>query len=153
MSEIAVVRLTAGDDLAAAIGLLVRFFSEEGFATAPGTIAQNARRLAALDTCGLFAASCGGETIGVATVSLEFGIEFGWFAEMGDLYVVPPWRGRGVSRQLVAAVERYLVAKGASGYQVTVTPHAESQHGLRRFYESLGFASEGRLILGKRFQD
>jgi GNAT superfamily N-acetyltransferase len=66
---------------------------------------------------------------------------------MGDLYVVPEWRGRGLARRLVAAVEAFLVSRGAAGYQVTVTPHAEAAHGMGRFYAGLGFTDEGRRIL------
>ena len=73
-------KLCAGDDLEAAIDLLYRFFSEEGFSTKPATIAAHARQMAGLDTCGLFVAETSGKAIGVATVSLEFGIEYGWSA-------------------------------------------------------------------------
>ena len=86
---------------------------------------------------------------GVATVSLEFGVEFGWGAEMGDLYVLPEWRGKGLSRRLVQAIEQFLKERGATFYQVTVTPYALDAHDLGKFYEGLGFGSEGRLILAK----
>jgi hypothetical protein len=33
---------------------------------------------------------------------------------------------------------------------VTVTPAAEAQHGLRRFYAALGFEGEGREILYRK---
>jgi len=74
----------------------------------------------------------------------------GWSAEMGDLYIVPAWRGRGAARAMVDAAENYLRARGAWGYQVTVTPFGESSHGLRRFYQKLGFAEEGRSILYRK---
>ncbi|MFN4143418.1 GNAT family N-acetyltransferase [Aestuariivirga sp.] len=140
-------RVAAADDPAGAITLLQRFFAEEGFATPDETIAANARRMLAIDSCALFVAEAGGEAIGVATVSMEFGIEYGWSAEMGDLYVRPDWRGQGVARALVAAVEAHLRENGASGYQVTLTPIGEGVHGLSRFYRALGFSSEGRVIL------
>ncbi len=142
-------QLTAIDDLAGAILLLQRFFHEEGFDTPADTIAHNARTLATIETCGLFIAETGGTTIGVATISMEFGIEFGWSAEMGDLYVLPEHRGQGVSNALAGAIEVFLLGKGAFGYQVTVTPYAEQHHALRGFYQKLGFADEGRLILYK----
>jgi GNAT superfamily N-acetyltransferase len=143
-------QLSAGDDLSAAIALLQRFFVEEGFSTEAEVIARNAKMLAANPNCGLFVAEGNGEVVGVATLSLEFGIEFGWSAEMGDLYVQPEWRGRGVSRLLIDGAEAFLRAKSVAGYQVTVTPFAEEHHALGRFYEKLGFESEGRLILYRR---
>lgn len=149
MSEVQIRRLSAGEDLNAATGLLIRFFREEQFETPDEIIRRNTATLAGLDTCGLFVAEAEGETIGVATVSLEFGVEFGWGAEMGDLYVLPEWRGKGVSRRLVQAIEEFLKVWGASFYQVTVTPYARDAHDLGKFYEGLGFGSEGRLILAK----
>lgn len=149
MSAVQIRQLTAKDDLGAATELLIRFFREEQFATPDAIIRRNTATLAGLDTCGLFIADANGETVGVATVSLEFGVEFGWGAEMGDLYVLPDWRGKGVSRRIVQAIEAFLKERGASFYQVTVTPYARDAHDLGKFYEGLGFGSEGRLILAK----
>jgi GNAT superfamily N-acetyltransferase len=142
-------KLGPADDLEGAIHLLQRFFREEGFTTAAGTIAANARRMAGIETCGLFVAEDRGEAIGVATVSLEFGIEYGWSAEMGDLYIIPEWRGRGLARRMVVEIEVVLKACGARGYQVTVAPYASEQHDLAKFYARLGFGNEGRLVLFK----
>ncbi|MGE0238201.1 MAG: GNAT family N-acetyltransferase [Parvibaculaceae bacterium] len=149
MSTVAIRRLDAGDDLGQACGLLIRFFREEGFDTPDAVIRRHTAVMAGLDTCGLFVAESAGQVVGVATVSLEFGIEFGWGAEMGDLYVLPEWRGKGLSRRLVLAIEDFLKDRGATFYQVTVTPNAQEAHDLKSFYDRLGFDSEGRLILAK----
>jgi GNAT superfamily N-acetyltransferase len=150
VSRSSIRRLQAGDDIGAAADLLIRFFREEGFDTPDETIRSNTSRMAGLEACGLFVAEADAQAIGVATISMEFGIEFGWSGEMGDLYVLPEWRGRGISQALVAAVEAFLTQRGATGYQVTVTPFAEEAHGLQGYYRKLGFASEGRLILYKK---
>ena len=150
MSEISVRRLGAGDDLTQAGSLLIRFFREEGFETPDDVIRRHTGIMAGLDNCGLFVAQAANHAVGVATISLEFGIEFGWGAEMGDLYVLPEWRGKGVSRRLVLAIEEYLKDRGASVYQVTVTPYAQEAHDLKAFYDRLGFGGEGRLILAKK---
>ncbi|WP_119392297.1 GNAT family N-acetyltransferase [Taklimakanibacter lacteus] len=149
MSGIAVRRLTGSDDVAGAADLLIRFFREEQFDTPDDVIRRNTRSMAGLDNCGLFIAENAGQAIGVATISLEFGIEFGWGGEMGDLYVLPDWRGKGVSRKLVLAIEDFLKGRGATTYQVTVTPYAQDAHDLKAFYSALGFETEGRLILAK----
>lgn len=146
-------RLRAGDALEDASRLLVRFFREEQFDTPDETIIANTRRMAGIDLCGLFLAEASGEAVGVATVSIEFGIEYGYSAEMGDLYVVPEWRGRGVSRKLVQAVEDYLRAMGSPVYRITLAPYGEEAHRLSQFYAALGFANEGRLILTKTIRD
>ena len=150
MSSISTRRLQAGDNVGAAVELLIRFFREEGFDTPDEVIRSNTSRMAGIEACGLFIAEAEGRAIGVATISMEFGIEFGWSGEMGDLYVLPDWRGKGVSQELVAGVEAFLKERGATGYQVTVTPFAEEAHGLQGYYRKLGFASEGRLILYKK---
>ena len=151
MSKIAVRRLLPDDECGPAIDLLTRFFAEEGFTTPPAVIAENTKRMLGIDACGVFVAVNGAETVGIATASLEFGIEFGWSAEIGDLYVLPEWRGQGVAMALFQAVESFLREKGASGCQVTVTPVGQDHHDLRSFYERLGFGGDGRLILRKEF--
>lgn len=150
MSEVRIRRLGSADDLTQVSDLLIRFFREEGFDTPDEVIRRNTATMAGLANCGLFIAEASGQAIGVATVSLEFGIEFGWGAEMGDLYVLPEWRGKGVSRQLVLTIEDFLKERGATTYQVTVTPYAQDAHDMKAFYARLGFDSEGRLILAKR---
>jgi GNAT superfamily N-acetyltransferase len=150
MNAVRVRRLGEADDLSEASDLLIRFFREEQFDTPDEVIRRNAATMAGLGNCGLFIAEASGKVIGVATISLEFGIEFGWGAEMGDLYVLPESRGKGVSRQLVFAIEAFLKERGATTYQVTVTPYAQHAHDLKIFYEHLGFESEGRLILAKK---
>jgi GNAT superfamily N-acetyltransferase len=150
MSAIRVRKLRRGDDLDQACDLLIRFFREEGFATPDEVIRHHTAIMAGLDNCGLFIAEVAGRAIGVATISLEFGIEFGWGAEMGDLYVLPEWRGQGLSRQLILTIEDFLKERGASFYQVTVTSYAQEEHDLKTFYDRLGFDSEGRLILAKK---
>ena len=141
-------RLGPQDDGTAAAMLLQRFFREEGFTTPDDVIATNLRRMLAIEHCAVLLAEEQGVACGVATVSMDFGIEFGWSAELGDLYVVPEHRGKGMSRALIAAAEAWLRRMGATGYQVTVTPHGADAD-LRRFYLASGFAAEGRELLYK----
>ena len=143
--SIVVRRVNSAEDVAAASDLLTRFFAEDGFETSPQVIDTNTRKLATLDACGLFIAVKENVAVGVATISLEFGIEYGWSAEMGDLYVLPELRGAGVARVLIDAVEQFLVERGAAGYQVTVAPHGH-ENALNAFYTKLGFEDEGRVL-------
>lgn len=139
-------RLAGAHDAGAAALLLRRFFREEGFTTPDETILANLHKMLAMEHCAVLLAEEADEAIGVATVSMDFGIEYGWSAELGDLYVVPQHRGRGISRQLIAAAEDWLRSMGAVGYQVSVTPHGADAD-LKRFYLSLGFEDEGRALL------
>jgi len=143
-------RIQSGNDTAAAEDLLIRFFREENFDTAAETIRANCRKMAGQDSCALFLAETGPSAVGIATISLNFGIEYGWLGEMGDLYVLPEFRSRGVARGLILEVEGFLKSRGASGYQVTVTPHGRRAHALQHFYAKLGFGAEGREIRYKK---
>ena len=149
MSAITVRRLEREDDPSDAARLIQRFFAEEHFPTSPQVIAARTAAMLEIQSCGMFAAMNGIEMIGIATVSLDFGIEFGWSAEMGDLYVLAEWRGRGIARQLINAIESFLRARGVREYRVTVTPYGQASHDLKGYYARLGFAGEGRLILTK----
>ena len=139
-------RLTAQDDPRAATALLQRFFREEDFSTPDATIAANLQCMLGIEHCAVLLAEEQGVGIGVATVSMDFGIEYGWSAELGDLYVLPEHRGKGVSRKLIAEAESWLRRMGAVGYQVTVTHHGADAD-LRRYYLALGFDAEGRELL------
>ena len=145
-------RLTMKDDLHSVTQLLQRFFNEEGFDTPADVIARNTERMVEIDQCGLFAAEHEGRAVGVATVSLDFGIEYGWSAEMGDLYVLPEWRRKGVSSSLVRAIEDFLRSRKIEGYAVSITPFSARHHDLERFYERLGFANEGRVIFYRQLK-
>ncbi|PZF76848.1 hypothetical protein DK847_10285 [Aestuariivirga litoralis] len=139
-------RLAAADDAGMAALLLQRFFREEGFTTPDETILANLHKMLKMEHCAVLLAENAEEAVGVATVSMDFGIEYGWSAELGDLYVLPRHRGRGIARQLIGAAEDWLRGMGATGYQVTVTPHGADAD-LRRFYLSLGFEDERRALL------
>jgi GNAT superfamily N-acetyltransferase len=147
MNNILTRQLLSTDDPSSAEVLLQKFFTEEGFETPAEVITRNLQTMLGLDICAVIIAETGNDLIGIATVSMDFGIEYGWSAELGDLYVLPEWRGRGVSRLLVRTVEDYLRSKGAAGYQVTLTTHASEHHDLKSYYLSLGFESEGRNLL------
>ena len=103
----------------------------------------------ALEHCAVLLAEEQGVAVGVATVSMDFGIEYGWSAELGDLYVLPEHRGKGISRALIAAAEAWLTQQGS--YRLPGHRHARmaADADLRRFYLASGFEAEGRELLYK----
>jgi GNAT superfamily N-acetyltransferase len=147
----AVIRPIAGEDeLAAAIRLLQQFFREEQFDTPPETVAAHARRMYELqDHCLMLVAWADDLPVAVATLSTDFGIEFGWQAEIGDLYVVPSARGQRLATHLVENCIAWARRKGAKSLAVTVTLHGADQ-GLDRFYRALDFQGDGRRVLLRR---
>lgn len=131
----------------AAGALLVRFFAEEGFHGNPAAILSRFDVLrrdahhwaaAALDTAG--------EMIGVVTVTTMLYVEWGRMAEIGDLYVLPSHRGRGVARALVEAAEAWGRAVGCSAIEVVITAEGETSHRLSDFYAALGYGDTGRRL-------
>lgn len=142
----AILSLGSDSDLGEAEELLVAFFGEEGFATPAETIGSNLHRMACLDICRIFLAVVDSHAVGIATVSLDFGIEFGWSAEVGDLYVLPAWRGSGVARALIEASMAWSRGRGATSLRVTLTPHGAAAN-LVAFYERLGFSDDGRRLM------
>jgi GNAT superfamily N-acetyltransferase len=143
-----VIRPVAGeDDLEAACQLLQQFFREEQFDTPPEMVATHARRMYELrDHCLMLVAWADDLPVAVATLSMNFGIEFGWQAEIGDLYVVPSARGQGLASHLVEECIAWARGKGARSLAVTVTTHGADQ-GLDRFYRALDFQGDGRRVL------
>jgi aminoglycoside 6'-N-acetyltransferase I len=146
MSQVNVARV-AGGDVAEVGELLARFFSEEGFELPDEGLEARLARYVSLTHHAVFAARDGDRAVAAATVMATFGLEYGWVAELEDLYVVPDHRGTGVARALVEASARWAGDQGCAALLVTVTPQGQEAHDLMGFYRHLGFSDEGRRIL------
>jgi aminoglycoside 6'-N-acetyltransferase I len=131
----------------AAVDLLTRFFREEGFSTPRHLIVQNVEQMIADEACWIAVAVVLGQLSGVITVTTMRYVEWGRLAEIGDLYIVPAHRGRGLARKLVAAAIDWSRQRGCTGIYVTVTPEGEARHRLSRFYERLDFKRTGRTTM------
>lgn len=106
--------------------LVHRFLSEESYWARGRTRAESDR---VIDASLCFGAYEAGEQIGHARV-LTDGVAFGY---LGDVFVVPAARGRGVGRALIAAV---LAHPGVRGVR-RMTLVTDDAHGL---YAAFGFA-------------
>ena len=129
----------------AAIELLARFFREEEFATPLSRIAENFDRMLADPLCWSALASDGEAAQAVITVSTVLYVEWGRLGEIGDLYVLPEHRRKGLARRLVEHAKAWCRAQGCSAISVTITAAGERRHGLSQFYARLGFAQSGRI--------
>jgi len=69
----------------------------------------------------------------------------GRLGEIGDLYVLPEHRRKGLARRLVEHAKVWCRTQGCSAVSVTITPARERRHGLSQFYARLGFAQSGRM--------
>jgi GNAT superfamily N-acetyltransferase len=134
----------AGELRQAAVELLARFFREEGFATPRPRIAQNLDRMLADPFCWCAVAVEDGTALAVITVSTVLYVEWGRLGEIGDLYILPEYRRRGLARLLVERAKAWCRAQGCSAVSVTITPAGDARHQLSRFYVRLGFEPSGR---------
>ena len=135
------------DDVA---DLLTQFFQEEGFELPPSGLEPRVRTYVSLDDHAIFIAKVDGGPVGVCTVAAGFSLEYGWYAEMEDLYVVPPRRGGGIARALNDAVTDWAIGASCTAMLVTITPGGQARHDLRAFYARLGFEDDGRGIMERR---
>ena len=84
-----------------------------------------------------------GEAAGVVTVMEAFAIYAGGdYGIIDEMYVAPPYRSRGVGRQLIDAVKAHGRARGWLRLDVTAPPEPEWQRTVR-FYEGQGFVFSG----------
>ncbi|HTV46293.1 MAG TPA: GNAT family N-acetyltransferase [Stellaceae bacterium] len=67
-------------------------------------------------------------------------------AEIGDLYVLPGARRRGIAARLIRAATEWCRLQGCSAVEVVITAAGEQTHGLSRFYQRLGFVPTGRTM-------
>ena len=128
-----------------AIELLGRFFREEEFATPLSRIAENFDRMLADPLCWSALASDGEAAQAVITVSTVLYVEWGRLGEIGDLYVLPEHRRKGLARRLVEHAKVWCRAQGCSAVTVTITSAGEQRHRLSHVYARLGFAQSDRM--------
>jgi GNAT superfamily N-acetyltransferase len=145
IAEIADGRVEAAGDL------LYRFFSEEGFVADRELIRGNLDALR--NDPHHWAAVCimDGEIVGIVTVTTMLYVEWGRLGEIGDLYVLPESRMKGVAHALVTAAIHWCRSHGCSAVAVTITCGGEARYGLSRFYAKFGFAPTDRLSSVLRF--
>src|SRR5215472_7851183 len=72
-------------------------------------------------------------------------VEWGRLGEIGDLYVLPEHRRKGLARRLVEHAKAWCRAQGCSAVTVTITSAGEQRHRLSHFYARLGFAQSDRM--------
>jgi GNAT superfamily N-acetyltransferase len=149
MTKPSISALSDGATMGAAAELLHGFFQESGFPGDRASISANLKRMLADPNHWAAAAYESGRMIGVVTVTTMLYVEWGRLGEVGDLYVVPEARKRGVARELVHSALAWCAGQGCSAVSVVVTEKGEKEDGLGLFYDRLGFVSTGRRIYSR----
>jgi len=141
------VEAATPQDAGSVTELASRFFVEEGFELPAEGLRKRVGHYLEMDGHSIFLARRDKRAIAFATVAAGFGLEYGWVAELEDLYVVPGERRQGIARRLVDRVAGWAADRGCSAVLVTVTPEGERAHGLSAFYARLGFDDRGRRLM------
>ena len=77
----------------------------------------------------------------------------GRLAEIGNFYVLPEHRRKGLARRLVEHAKALCRTQDCSAVSVTITPAGERRHRLSQFYARLGFAQSGRMSVSATLDD
>jgi GNAT superfamily N-acetyltransferase len=132
--------------------LLRRYFAEEGLAVPAGRQRAGLTALLA-DPRGAvllaFRDGANATLAGIVTVSWSASVEYLRVAEIGELYVPPSERRRGVATALVVAVAAWATGQGCTACRVAVGPDGELRHGVSGFFGAHGFDDEYRKVLAR----
>lgn len=145
-----VIRPAAISDLESLCDLFRAFFDEDGITNSPEAIARNLRRMLLDERACFFVAVADGCVAGFSSGSVTFGVEFGCAAELEDLYIRPQYRGLGWARPLASVVLDWAEKRGATETFLVVTPLAEENQSLTKFYEKLGFRDSRRITMYRK---
>lgn len=96
----------------------------------------------AVNDCLFFVATDGGDVVG--TIMAGYDGHRGWIY---SLAVAPTHRRQGIGSRLVVHAERALTSLGCVKINLQIM---EGNEGVAAFYESLGYAVEKRVSMGKR---
>jgi len=104
-------------------------FGEEGFVGDRELIRANLDALR--NDAHHWAAVCimDGKIVAMVTVTTMPYVESGRLGEIGDLYVVPEFRRKGIARSLVEAAIHWCRSHGCSAVAVTITREGETRYG------------------------
>lgn len=130
-------------DLEVILRLIGLQFGEHGIEVDGARLRAAVSAVLADDTLGAFLlARNGGDTVGVAYISLVWALEHcGRAAWLEELYVIPAARGHGIGRELLEGVLTYLRQRGCGAVDLEVE---ESHARAENLYRRAGFEAHTR---------
>jgi GNAT superfamily N-acetyltransferase len=143
------VRQAGPGDLADVLDLAAAFYVEGGFVTPTSQLRENLVVLLASGSARV-AVACGdddNEIVAFAITTLSFGLEYGWLAELEDLFVASAHRRGGVGSALIDDSADWAVSRGCRSLELVVAPNGSNVDHLLNYYAHQGFTNEGRQVL------
>lgn len=145
----AVIRPARPDDLDALVDLLrILFGIEADFDFDAARQRQGLAMLLAHETAVILVAEAAGQVIGMCTGQMTISTAEGGFALLvEDVVVAQNWQGKGVGRELLAALEQWAEARKIGRLQLL----ADRNNGAAlEFYRKLGWQSTELICLRRR---
>ncbi|OGQ86217.1 MAG: GNAT family N-acetyltransferase [Deltaproteobacteria bacterium RIFOXYD12_FULL_56_24] len=136
----AVIRPARPDDLDALVGLLrILFGIEADFDFDAARQRQGLAMLLANEAAILLVAEAAGRVIGMCSGQLTISTAEGGFALLvEDVVVAEPWQGKGIGRELLAALEKWAAVRKIGRLQLLADRNNASA---LEFYRKLGWES------------
>lgn len=142
------IKQATQQDAAKIMPLLAQFFEEDGFDIAFENLPTAIAAMLKDPGSAIFVAWCGVDAIGVATVTTTSqGLEFGRYAELEDLYVIPEVRQTGIGGALIDRVKQWCRQIGCNVLSIVVTADAQATRNLIAYYQKHGFQPSHRSTL------
>lgn len=135
-------------DVAKILPLLAQFFEENGFDIAFENLPTALSTMLNDPGSAIFVAWRGVDALGVATVTTTSqGLEFGRYAELEDLYVIPEAQQTGIGGALLDRVKQWCRQIGSNMLSIVVTADAQVTRDLIAYYQKHGFQPSHRSTL------
>lgn len=146
------IKQATQQDFAKILLLFAQFFKEDGCDIALENLPTAITAMLNDPGSAIFVAGHGVDVFGVATVTTTSqGLEFGRYAELEDLYVIPEARKIGVGGVLIEQVKQWCQEKGCTVLSIVVTSEAQATRNLMAYYQKHGFQPSHRATLFCRF--
>ena len=145
----ALIRPARPADLEALVGLLrLLFFIEADFAFDPARQRQGLAMLLAHDGAVVLVAEAAGEVVGMCSGQLTISTAEGGFTLLvEDMVVADAWQGRGLRRELLAALELWAAARKIERLQLLAD---RNNTAALEFYRKLGWQATELICLRRR---
>lgn len=148
MTASACIRRAGQNDIPALLGLLELLFSiEKDFVFDAEKQERGLRLLLAESRAAVMVAEQDGQLVGMCTGQLLISTAQGGLSVLvEDVAVAPAWQGKGIGRQLLAAISAWAVSHGASRVQLLAD---RNNAPASAFYQKTGFQTTAMICLRK----